>query len=311
LNCDIDTLNARKNDLTPLYQAFPYTKTSAWLNESIDTIGHEIGVPAETVEELFNSFLGEDTTVRDVLQKIGTELIRKYNPLWHVNKLVENIKNAESNLVVVDDIRFPNEREAVEKLGGQVFFIIRPDLTVQVSQHSSETSLFWHHFDDKHILLNYSTEKFLCEQFTEIYDMQFFLTGSCPILKSYYDEINGSKDEFGPDSLCIDPETNEIIKFVLTCSSHYEFINDKMTVKKGENGLIKLMLPPRIDCSDFKVSVYSDGVHISLSNTTSDITYSSGHLVLRIDNNECISDVYIIGLTKSDIDFIQNELRLR
>lgn len=118
---------------------------------------------------------------------------------------------------------------------------------------------------------------------------------------------------YGDTDLCefgIDPETNEIIKFVLTCSSHYEFINDKMTVKKGENGLIKLMLPPRIDCSDFKVSVYSDGVHISLSNTTSDITYSSGHLVLRIDNNECISDVYIIGLTKSDIDFIQNELRL-
>lgn len=214
LNCDIDTLNARKNDLTPLYQAFPYTKTSAWLNESIDIIEHEIGVPAETVEELFNSFLGEDTTVRDVLQKIGTELIRKYNPLWHVNKLVENIKNVESNLVVVDDIRFPNEREAVEKLGGQVFFIIRPDLTVQVSQHSSETSLFWHHFDDKHILLNYSTEKFLCEQFTEIYDMQFFLTDSCPILKSYYDKINGSKDEFGPDSLCIDPEINEIVHLV-------------------------------------------------------------------------------------------------
>ena len=71
-------------------------------------------------------------TVRDILQFVGTDIIRKYKPTWHVDKMVEAINNAPTDIVCVDDIRFPNERAAVEKLGGTVFFIVRPDLTVDV-----------------------------------------------------------------------------------------------------------------------------------------------------------------------------------
>ena len=196
-NCDIDTLNTRKNDYTPIHEAFPLSKTSAWLNETVELIEREINVPAETTEEVFQKF-DSTTTVRDVLQNVGTEIIRKYNPMWHVNKLVENIQNTDSNLVVVDDIRFPNEREAVERLGGQVFFVIRPDLRIKVSQHSSETSLFWQDFDSKHVLINYATEQFFCEQFTEMYDDHFFLAASTPILQHYFDSINDTNDHFSP-----------------------------------------------------------------------------------------------------------------
>lgn len=251
LNCDIDTLNARKDDLTPIYQAFPQTRTSAWLDESIETVKQEIDVPTEVVEELFNSFLGDSTTVRDLLQNIGTELIRKYNPMWHVNKLMENINNTDSGLVVVDDMRFPNEREAVEKLGGQVFFIVRPDFTVQVSQHSSETSLFWHDFDDKHVLLNYSTEKFMCEQFTEMYDNKFFLTGSCPILKSYFDTINGSKDDFGPNTLCNNPEINGIVELVFnTIKKHNGVFLYHSTDNEMSNKIVECLYKRPFHISD-------------------------------------------------------------
>ena len=221
LMCDLKTLNRLKDEGTPIYKAVPYTNVPRWWDTAIERVYDEVGAPDNmlpfawysAIKEVFRT-IDKTTTVRELLQMVGTDIIRKHNPMWHVNKLVENIQNSDSDLVVVDDIRFPNEREAVERLGGHVFFIIRPDFTVQVSQHSSETSLFWHDFDDKRILLNYSTEKFMCEQFTEMYDNKFFRTGSCPILKSYFDDINGSKDDFGPNSFCGDPETNEIVKLV-------------------------------------------------------------------------------------------------
>lgn len=245
LVCDLKTLNSLKDKRTPIYKALPITNVPRWWDDmAIERVYDEVGVPDnmlpfawyDTIKQAFNT-IDKSTTVRELLQMVGTDIIRKHNPMWHVNKLVENIQNSDSDLVVVDDIRFPNEREAIEKLGGQVFFVIRPDLTVQVSQHSSETSLTWHDFDDRHVILNYSTEEFMHEKFGEIYDTEFHLTGSCPILKSYYDDINSSKDEFGPDSLCIDSETNEIVHLVFdTIKKHngvflYHSTNHEMSKK--------------------------------------------------------------------------------
>lgn len=94
------------------------------------------------------------TTIRQLLQLIGTDVIRKYKENWHVQKMIEDIKSySKDKLIVVDDVRFPNEREAILNLSGDVFFIIRPNVS-EVSNHSSETALKWQNFDNRHIIIN-------------------------------------------------------------------------------------------------------------------------------------------------------------
>lgn len=94
------------------------------------------------------------TTIRELLQVIGTDVIRKYKENWHVQKMVDDIETySDDKLIVVDDVRFPNEKEAILRLSGDVFFIVRPNI-LEVSNHSSETALRWQDFDSKHVLLN-------------------------------------------------------------------------------------------------------------------------------------------------------------
>lgn len=100
--------------------------------------------------------------IRDMLQVVGTDVIRKYNENWHVNQMVESIKSyGEDKLITIDDVRFPNERKAIEELGGRVFFIINT-FNMEVSNHISETSLTWRDFGAQNIILNteYNEELF-------------------------------------------------------------------------------------------------------------------------------------------------------
>lgn len=111
---------------------------------------------SKKVDKLFSKKV---ITVRELLQFVGTDIIRVLCPNWHVNRMIENINNSTADFVVIDDVRFPNEREAIENHNGKVFFIIRPDLNIEISNHSSETSLKWTDFTDDCVLINmYSLE---------------------------------------------------------------------------------------------------------------------------------------------------------
>lgn len=127
--------------------------------------------------------------VREMLQFVGTDIIRKYKPNWHVEKMVEAINNAPTDLVCVDDVRFPNEREAIESLGGVVFFVMRPDLTIDISNHESELSLTWPDFEDNRIILNMFDLPFMCTNFDEAYETEFCLTGSNPVFAHTNEEF--------------------------------------------------------------------------------------------------------------------------
>ena len=158
-------------------------------------------------------------TVRDILQFVGTDIIRKYKPTWHVDKMVEAINNAPTDIVCVDDIRFPNERAAVEKLGGTVFFIVRPDLTVDVSNHESEISLTWPEFEDNRIIINSFSKEFMFEQFDDALRTKFFLLASVPIFKQYYTEINKCNEKLGyrgsKNTMKLDDKEYNFVKDVL------------------------------------------------------------------------------------------------
>lgn len=117
-------------------------------------IAQETNIPYEiVVEKILNKTF---TTVRELLQYIGTDLIRHYNPDWHVMKTAEYIQ--EGKKYVIDDVRFPNEANMVNEMGGDCWFIVRPKLD-NVSNHESETSLKWQDFDK--VIVNDKTVEYL------------------------------------------------------------------------------------------------------------------------------------------------------
>jgi hypothetical protein len=83
-------------------------------------------------------------TSRDVLQYVGTDIIRKYNENWHVKETLKGLKVGTK--YVFDDVRFQNEKNALMNVGADFFFVLRPTL-YGVSNHISETSIKWQEID--------------------------------------------------------------------------------------------------------------------------------------------------------------------
>ena len=64
-------------------------------------------------------------TVRDFLQYLGTDVMRRiYEPIW-VQACIEDIRREEPLLAVIDDCRFINEIEAIQAEGGKVVGLSR------------------------------------------------------------------------------------------------------------------------------------------------------------------------------------------
>ena len=80
----------------------------------------------------------EFTSIRHMLQYIGTDVIRKVDAGWHVRRFEESLKNFTS--IVVDDVRFRNELECIKKWGGTSVYI--DTLELDVESHISESSIF-------------------------------------------------------------------------------------------------------------------------------------------------------------------------
>ncbi|CAB5220449.1 hypothetical protein UFOVP233_79 [uncultured Caudovirales phage] len=94
-------------------------------HEQID--GREKALPMERFGGL---------TPRHLMQTLGTEWGRRmvHSDLW-INLWKEKLPGM-GDLVVVDDLRFPNEAMAVRQMGGIIWRVIRPG--VPVSDHPSE-----------------------------------------------------------------------------------------------------------------------------------------------------------------------------
>ena len=157
-------------------------------------ISEETDIPLETVIEICNGVTIRD--VRHMLQFIGTDLIRKYNTDWHVNKLRAMIDKDKD--YVFDDVRFPNEKKMIEELGGECWFIVRPILD-NVSNHESETSITWNECWNR-IIINDSKLPIL------LFKWETFISNykqSCSIRDKEFKRIleDGSKDDITPLSL--------------------------------------------------------------------------------------------------------------
>ena len=118
-------------------------------------------------------------TPRHLMQTIGTEWGREcigpdvWVDVWKssVMKWLDGGLN-----VVVDDMRFPNEWDAVRDLGGECWYITRPRTAKPESEHASEGALDSHGFDMR--LINDGTLPDLYNQVINALSVQPALLGN-------------------------------------------------------------------------------------------------------------------------------------
>ena len=147
LSVTIDELNSLKNNGTRINILIN--------NELCEKMAKETDIPIDIIEEIsLGKVIGD---VREMLQFVGTDLIRKYNTDWHVNRIRERLD--ENKDYVFDDVRFKNEKKMINSLGGDCWFVIRPKID-QISNHESETSLTWQDCFNK-IIINDKTLEYL------------------------------------------------------------------------------------------------------------------------------------------------------
>ena len=148
--------------------------------EDLSLIFNETGISIEDLRDELGGMLIRNG--REALQVIGTDVIRKYRPNWHVNKLKDTVLSDMTRDYVVEDMRFPNEMECVKDLGGESWFVVRPTLEF-VSNHESETALCWQDFEEEgRIIVNGSYIHDLTDGFKEF-------------IGPYHDEIMEKRKE--------------------------------------------------------------------------------------------------------------------
>ena len=176
----IDELNTLKNN-----------NTNIEFNLHIDRcmkLATDSGIPFNFIWEICEGKTIH--TVRELLQFVGTDIIRKYNTDWHVNKIREMI-NPDLNYVI-DDVRFPNEKKMIEELGGDCWFITRKTLD-NISNHPSETSITLNDCWNR-IIVNDNTLHYLLfkwDTFVNDYEK------SCAIRDKEFNRILETGDESG------------------------------------------------------------------------------------------------------------------
>jgi hypothetical protein len=85
--------------------------------------------------------------VRGLLQRFGTEVGREmFDENFWVDYALHSI--VDGTKVVIADVRYPNEADAIRKLGGKVFRVER-DGVVAANEHMSEHALDGYEFDGK------------------------------------------------------------------------------------------------------------------------------------------------------------------
>lgn len=79
-------------------------------------------------------------TAREVMQVFGTDIMRAWDEDVWVRPCMRKVEEASTKLVLITDVRFPNELEAIHERGGKVIRLLRDPLGGE-DKHDSETAL--------------------------------------------------------------------------------------------------------------------------------------------------------------------------
>jgi len=108
-------------------------------------------------------------TAREFLQYFGTDVMRSIKDTVWVDYTIKKIKQEQSSVAIIPDVRFPNEVLAIKNAGG---IVIRLDRNVYNDSHKCESALDPENFDwsqfDYVIENNNSSLGDLCESLEKI-----------------------------------------------------------------------------------------------------------------------------------------------
>jgi hypothetical protein len=134
---------------TRLAFADPMRQALMIINPKLDSITRV----SDMVEDYGWDMAKRNPEVRRLLQVLGTDFGRKMlgDDVW-INIALSGIKSEDK--VVISDVRFPNEAEAIKKLGGTVWRINRHNHSA-VNGHTSEHAMDNYMFN--HVIYNDGT----------------------------------------------------------------------------------------------------------------------------------------------------------
>lgn len=122
------------------------------------------------INGIMKNKITKKSTIRDIMQVLGTNLLRQgFNNNIHVAATLGSIK--ENEKIIITDMRFPNELEAVKKHNGITIrinrgLVERTGKMIQEPEHISETALDNAKFD--YVIENDCTIDDLIEKVREI-----------------------------------------------------------------------------------------------------------------------------------------------
>lgn len=100
-----------------------------WNRELLNGTTEESRVFRERVDDFWSGVFSYDVTPRNMLQRLGTEVLRDnlHNDVW-VYSLINRIQNSEYNKFTISDVRFPNEIHTLKGVGAKIYCVKRgPD----------------------------------------------------------------------------------------------------------------------------------------------------------------------------------------
>jgi hypothetical protein len=127
-----------------LLKLVPGAMRMAFADPLKDEVAAACGVSREFLEQYKANF-------RQILQGWGTEFRRElYSQTYWIDQTelrLEAAKAAKVPLVIITDVRFPNEWEFIIAHGGHTIRVFRDSLAADTDTHPSETALDSHTFD--------------------------------------------------------------------------------------------------------------------------------------------------------------------
>lgn len=127
-------------------------------------------------------------------------------------------------------------------------------------------------------------------------------------LNNHFIEFNYSNTDMF--EISVHPETHIIKRFTLTLCNHFTVINKDLFVPNHIDGTIMIDGPDTTECEIFMVNLYNNGILIKLSKEKPKVCYKSGDIIFAISNNNKLTEVYLINLSKADVNHAKNELYL-
>lgn len=110
----------------------------------------------------------EMPSIRSAMEYIGTYVLRRFDREFHVKKTAQ-LLDAHKGDAVIDDMRFPNEIDALKAIGARTFMTIRPFHT-EYSNNPVESSVNWAMPGIDKVLANVGTKEDFFEIFKEAFD---------------------------------------------------------------------------------------------------------------------------------------------